>query len=81
MAPPGRATSAHVPPIDRRGAQATEWERMDGWVSSKMCSTSSDAADIGSANERRMYAAFVTFGCNASLFDELEAKYEYALAG
>lgn len=62
---------------DAGSKNATEWEKMIGWVSSAMCSTSSDAANIGAKNRARMYAAFETYGCNATLFEELEASYDY----
>ena len=62
---------------DADSTNATEWVKMGGWVGSAMCSTSASAADIGASNRRRMYRAFDTYECNATLFDELEASYAY----
>ena len=50
---------------------------MTGWVGSTMCSTSSDEANIGEKNRERMENAFKTYGCNKTLFLELEASYAY----
>ena len=58
---------------DAGSRNATEWEKMTGWVNSAMCSETG----ISETNRARMYRAFDTYGCNKSFFEELEASYAY----